>query len=117
MAKVIGIFGFLAAIVVLNGPAHSKANTDACPMKQIVKARFCEKCDKVIEKDGITDGKCKLDGTRIKVCRVCVKESGNALVVYVCKNCKAQTLLQENIEDLKHAADCTQQEFFMTCKH
>jgi len=117
MAKLIGILGVYAAISVLDWPALSGASREQCPMTQIVKARFCEKCDKIIEKDGIQDGKCKRDDSRIKVCKVCVKESGNALVVYVCRGCKVKNPILENLEDLQHAPDCKKQEFTMTCQH
>src|SRR5262245_56937231 len=109
--KKLSLVGMFAAIALLGGPARSQDGKTACPVKEVAKAKYCVTCKKIVEKDGIQDGMCKLDHTPIKKVQVCVKASGNALVVYVCRGCKARSYFRDELADLTHDTGCGEKEF------
>ena len=87
MRYALAVVAMLATAGLLAAPASSqdrnpkKAATGDCDLKSLEKAKWCAKCDKVLEKDDIDkDGKCKKEGCgeKAKDIELCVKKCFSA---------------------------------------
>ncbi len=64
------VFVVLSVLCVLGLVA---AVADECDLKTIEKGLNCSKCDKIVEKDAVKDGKCAKCETAVTEIEVCVK--------------------------------------------
>jgi hypothetical protein len=128
MKKLLVPLGALALIGLIAPVYAALQGKNDCNLARVENAQYCTACSAVVEKDGIKDGKCKKDETKLVQVQQCVKSSyhcgcgggcckvdsdkpGNCkcnkplkedaskcLVVYTCKNCGASSPIQNQVK-------------------
>jgi hypothetical protein len=143
MRKILGVGAALAMALLVTSPALPEQAKPACTGVREA-AKYCEKCQMVIEAKDIKAGKCSKDESMLVSVQVCVKkhyvcgcgkscctddkekpgnckcskplkeDKNSSLVTYTCAGCGASSPIKDKV---MHKDDCKKKEVHAACGH